>query len=138
MGPRIEIKRLLHTRLRVSDMDATIRFYRDVLGLTVVERKKSPRGSDLAFLAIPNSTEQIELASFPASGPVQVQEDLVHLAFEVEDLDRTIAYLKQQNVPITDGPTTTSSGSRFCFIDAPDKYEIELIERPHGHRSAIV
>ncbi len=128
------IKKLLHTRMRVNDMEETIRFYRDVLGLKVVERKKSPRGSELAFLSVPNSDEQIELCSYPASGKVQVQEDLVHLAFEVEDLDKTIAYLKEKKIPITDGPTMTSSGSRFCFIDAPDKYEIELIERPKGSR----
>jgi lactoylglutathione lyase len=123
------IRKLLHTRMRVNDMEETLAFYRDVLGLTVVERKKSPRGSDLAFLKVPNSEELIELCSFPASGKVTVQEDLVHLAFEVEDLDRTMEELKKRGIPITDGPTVTSSGNRFCFIDAPDKYEIELIER---------
>ncbi len=130
------VKKLLHTRMRVSDMDATIAFYRDVLGLEVLERKVSPRGSHLAFLAVPNSEELIELCSFPASGPVRVQEDLVHLAFEVDDLDQAIDQLKARNVPITDGPTRTSSGSRFLFIDAPDGYEVELIERPPGTLTA--
>lgn len=124
------IRKLLHTRMRVSDMEETLGFYRDILGLSVVERKKSPRGSDLAFLKVPGSDELIELCAFPASGRVQVQEDLVHLAFEVEDLDRMMAYLESKGIPVTDGPTVTSSGNRFCFIDAPDKYEIELIERP--------
>jgi lactoylglutathione lyase len=54
------------------------------------------------------------------------------LAFEVEDLDRTIQDLQTKGVPITDGPTQTSSGSRFIFIDAPDGYEIELIQRLAG------
>ena len=66
---------------------------------------------------------------FPASGPVEVQEGLVHLAFEVEDLDETMNYLEKKGIPITDGPTDTRSGDRFCFIDAPDRYEIELIQR---------
>lgn len=73
---------------------------------------------------------------FPASGPVTVQEDLVHLAFEVDNLDDTIRALNDKQIKITDGPTRTSSGSRFIFIDAPDGYEIELIERPPG--TAIV
>ena len=128
----MRVKKLLHTRMRVSDMDQTIRFYRDVLGLEVLERHTSPRGSHLAFLAVPNSEELIELCSFPPSGPVKVQEDLVHQAFEVEDLDDTIAQLTAKGVKITDGPTRSSSGSRFLFIDAPDGYEIELIERPPG------
>ena len=128
----MKVTKLLHTRMRVSDMEQTIAFYTGVLGLEVLERKTSPRGSHLAFLKVPNSDELIELTSFPPSGPVKVQEDLVHLAFQVESLDETIASLTAKGVKITDGPTQTSSGSRFLFIDAPDGYEIELIERPQG------
>ncbi len=123
------ITRLLHTRLRVSNMEETLLFYCNVLGLEISRRSKSPRGSELAFLKVPNSNEEIELCSYPDSGTVAVQEDLIHLAFEVDDLDSMIVSLKQKGVPVTDGPTVTSSGSRFCFIDAPDKYEIELIEQ---------
>lgn len=128
----MRVSKLLHTRMRVSDIDRTIAFYTEVLGLEVVERKTSPRGSHLAFLKVPNSDELIELASFPPSGPVKVQEDLVHLAFQVENLDAAMRELAEKGVAITDGPTRTSSGSRFIFIDAPDGYEIELIERPPG------
>ena len=123
----MHVTKLLHTRMRVSDMEQTIAFYTGVLGLEVLERKTSPRGSHLAFLKVPNSEELIELTSFPPSGPVRVQEDLVHLAFQVESLDDTIAALTAKGVKITDGPTQTASGSRFLFIDAPDGYEIELI-----------
>ena len=128
----MRVKKLLHTRMRVSYMDETIRFYTEVLGLEVLERKTSPRGSHLAFLKVPNSEELIELCSFPPSGPVRVQEDLVHLAFQVDDLDGAIRTLQAKGIKITDGPTTTSSGSRFIFIDAPDGYEVELIQRPPG------
>lgn len=128
----MKVTKLLHTRMRVSNLDETIRFYTTVLGLEVIERKTSPRGSHLAFLKVPNSDELIELTSFPPSGPVKVQEDLVHLAFQVESLEATMASLTAQGIRITDGPTTSSSGSRFIFIDAPDGYEIELIERPAG------
>lgn len=126
----MKVMKLLHTRMRVSDMDQTINFYTNVLGLEVLERKASPRGSHLAFLKVPNSEELIELCSFPPSGPVRVQEDLVHLAFQVENMDDTITTLTAKGITITDGPTSTSSGSRFIFIDAPDGYEVELIERP--------
>jgi lactoylglutathione lyase len=128
----MKVKKLLHTRMRVSDLDQTIQFYVNVLGLEVLERKTSPRGSQLAFLRVPNSDELIELTSFPPSGPVKVQEDLVHLAFQVDSLDETMASLTAKGVKVTDGPTQTSSGSRFIFIDAPDGYEVELIERPPG------
>ena len=81
------ITRLLHTRYRVNDLEQTVRFYRDVLGLQEVSRHKSPRGSELVFLKAPEGGEEIELCSYPASGPVQVQPDLTHLAFEVDDLE---------------------------------------------------
>ena len=128
----MRVKKLLHTRMRVSDMDQTINFYTNVLGLELLERKVSPRGSHLAFLKVPNSEELIELTCYPPSGPVIVQEDLVHLAFQVESLDETLVSLNSMGVKVTDGPTQTSSGSRFIFIDAPDGYEVELIERPSG------
>jgi len=128
----MNVTKLLHTRMRVSNLDETIQFYAGVLGLEVIERKTSPRGSQLAFLKVPNSDELIELTCFPPSGPVKVQEDLIHLAFQVDSIDQTIAALNAQGVRITDGPTHTSSGSCFIFIDAPDGYEIELIERPAG------
>ena len=128
----MHVTKLLHTLMRVSDMDETIKFYTTVLGLEVLERKTSPRGSHLAFLKVPNSEELIELASYPPSGPVHVQEDLVHLAFQIDNVDAAIRDLTAKGVKITDGPTRSSSGSRFIFIDAPDGYEIELIERPPG------
>ena len=124
----IRVERLLHTRMRVGDIDRTVRFYTEILGLEVTLRHTSPRGSKLVFLKVPGSDEEIELCSFPASGEVRVPEDLVHLAFEVADLDATIKQLESLGVPITDGPTDSRSG-RFCFIDAPEGYEIELIQR---------
>lgn len=125
----MRVRKLLHTRMRVDDLERTLAFYRDALGLDIVERHESPRGSKLAFLKAAGSDELIEICSYPASGPVEVQPDLVHLAFEVDDLDAAIRDLAQKGIPITDGPTASSSGSRFAFIDAPEKYEVELIER---------
>jgi len=122
------IKKYLHTRFRVSDMEASLRFYGDVLGLKVIERKTSPRGSQLAFLEAPGSDSEIELCSFPASGRVEVPEDLVHLAFQVESLDECMARLKEAGAPITEGPIETSDGTKFIFTEDPDRYEIELMQ----------
>lgn len=122
------IKKYLHTRFRVSDMEKSLHFYTQVLGLHLIERKTSPRGSHLAFLQAPGTDSEIELCSFPSSGKVEVAEDLVHLAFEVENIDKCVQKLKQAGLPITDGPTTTSSGTTFIFTEDPDKYEIELMQ----------
>jgi len=124
-----QAKKLLHTRYRVNDLEPTVQFYKDVLGLEEVRRHKSPRGSELVFLKAPESEEQIELCCFPASGPVQVQPDLTHLAFEVESLDGFAQHLAKLGLKFSAGPTASSSGAVFAFIDAPEGYEIELIQR---------
>lgn len=128
----MRVNKLLHTRYRVNDLERTVKFYRDVLGLEEVRRHKSPRGSELVFLQAPGSEEQIEITFFPGSGHVQVQPDLTHLAFEVDDLGEFERHLAQHGLKFSDGPTTTSSGTTFAFIDAPEGYEIELIQKGKG------
>ncbi len=125
--------KLLHTRYRVNDLEKTVRFYKDVLGLEEVKRHRSPRGSELVFLKAPESEELIEITCFPGSGPVQVQPDLTHLAFEVDNLESFGKHLEKLGLKYSDGPTTSSTGTVFAFIDAPEGYEIELIQRsPSG------
>jgi lactoylglutathione lyase len=124
------VKKLLHTRYRVNDLERTVKFYKDVLGLEEIRRNKSPRGSELAFLKAPASDEQIEITYFPGSGPVQVQADLTHLAFEVDSMEEFGKHLTKLGLKFSDGPTKSSSGSSFAFVDAPEGYEIELIELP--------
>ena len=124
------VRKFLHTRMRVNDLEATLEFYQKVFGLQVTRRHESPRGSKLAFLSVPNSEEEIEITYFPGSGPVQVQEDLMHLAFEVESMEAFQKHLDSISVELSDGPTKSSSGSIFAFVDAPEGYEVEVIERP--------
>jgi len=126
------VKKLLHTRYRVNDLERTVKFYRDVLGLAEVRRHKSPRGSELVFLKAPESEEQIEICHFPDSGPVQVQPDLTHLAFEVDSLEQFARHIAKSGLNFSDGPHLKPDGSGFAFIDAPEGYEIELMQRGRG------
>lgn len=125
----MKAKKLLHTRYRVNDLEQTVRFYKEILGLEEVDRKKSPRGSELVFLKAPESDELIELCSFPNSGSVHVQPDLTHLAFEVDSLEEFGRHLASKGLQYSDGPTWSPKGGGFAFIDAPEGYEIELIQR---------
>jgi lactoylglutathione lyase len=122
------VKKLLHTRYRVKDLEKTVSFYRDVLGLQEVRRHTSGRGSQLVFFKAPQSEEEIEICKFDESGPVVVGPDLTHLAFEVDDLDAFARESAAKGYPLSDGPHPSGSG-RIAFIDAPEGYEIELIER---------
>ena len=124
------VRKLLHTRYRLNDLERSVKFYQEILGLKEVKRHKSPRGSELVFLRTPGSEELIELCHFPSSGPVQVQADLTHLAFEVESLEEFGKHLAAHGLKYSDGPTMKDNGGGFAFIDAPEGYEIELIQRP--------
>ena len=125
-------KKLLHTRYRLDDLERTVTFYKEVLGLEEVRRHKSPRGSELVFLKAPESDELIELCHFPASGPVRVQADLTHLAFEVDSLDEFGKHLGKLGLKYSDGPHLKPDGGGIAFIDAPEGYEIELIQASPG------
>jgi len=116
--------------MRVDDLEATIRFYTGILGLEVVDRKESPRGSKLVFLRTPGSEELLEISYFPGSGPVKVQPDLTHIAFEVDDIEAFAKETAAKGYPFSDGPSgSSSSGSRIGFIDGPEGYEFELIQK---------
>ena len=128
----MQVKRLNHTRYRVSDLERTIKFYKNVLGLEELRRHKSPRGSELVFLKAPESEELIEICCFPASGPVQVQPDLTHLGFEVDSLEGFGRHLAALGLKYSDGPNVRPGGGGFAFIDAPEGYEVELLELPKG------
>jgi lactoylglutathione lyase len=121
-------RKLLHTRYRLNDLERSVKFYKEVLGLEEVRRHKSPRGSELAFMKAPESEELIELCHFPGSGPVEVQPDLTHLAFEVDSLEEFGRHLAKRGLKFSDGPHLKPDGGGIAFIDAPEGYEIELIQ----------
>ena len=122
------VKKLLHTRYRVSDLDKTVHFYKEVLGLTETRRSKSPRGSELVFFKAPGSDEEIEICKFDGSGPVKVGSDITHLAFEVDSIEEFAKQAAAKGYPLSDGPTKTDGGSVIAFVDAPEGYEVELIQ----------
>ena len=122
------VTKLLHTRYRVDNLERTVKFYTEIIGLTETRRHKSPRGSELVFLATPNSEEEIEICSYPSSGGVQVQEDLTHLAFQFDSLEEFGKHIHAHGIEYSDGPHMKDTGGGFAFIDAPEGYEIELIQ----------
>jgi lactoylglutathione lyase len=111
-------------------LEKTVSFYRDVLGLEEVRRHTSGRGSQLVFMKAPESEEEIELCKYDQSGPIVVGPDLTHLAFEVDNLEAFAKHAASKGYPLSDGPHQHGEGGAIAFIDAPEGYEIELIQ--HG------
>ena len=129
IAPLMKVGRWLHTRLRVENLEKSIDFYGNVLGLKQISRSTSPRGSTLVFLQSEVGGECLELCHYPKAGAVNVPADLMHLAFEVEDLEAFGRDAAAKGYPWSDGPTQTDEGALFAFIDAPEGYEIEIMQK---------
>ncbi len=122
----------LHTRLKVRDLERSIAFYSEHFHMVCRDRKTSPRGSQLAFMTMPGSPTELELAYLPWDPDFQIPEDIFHLAFRVEDMHASIAKLREAGVKITEEPSDRRDGGNMAFIEDPDGYEIELLSFAPG------
>lgn len=121
----------LHTMVRVTDLDASLRFYCDALGLQEVSRKESAAGRfTLIFLAAPGDHEaQVELTyNWPdADGKTELYtggRNFGHLAYAVDDIYAACARLQQHGVTINRPPRD----GRMAFVRSPDGISIELLQ----------
>lgn len=117
----------LHTRLKVRDLERSIAFYSTHFKMVCRDRKTSPRGSQLAFMTMPGSPTELELAYLPWDPDFQLPEDIFHLAFRVENMETAIAQMREAGVKITEEPSERRDGGYMAFIEDPDGYEIELL-----------
>lgn len=118
--------KFLHCRIRVSDLDKSVRFYCDLFGFKERERKTSPAGNQLCYLELPGNETLLELCYSPDFGPIEFPEDIFHFAIDVPDLHEFRKKWEPAGVEFwpEDGPVN----ERFYFIDDPDGYEIEVMK----------
>jgi lactoylglutathione lyase len=123
--------KLLHTMVRVKDLERSVRFYREVLGLREERRKVLEKAdATLVFLADGEGDHRIELTYNHDGRDYVLGNQFGHFAFGVDDLDLARERLQAHGVAFTRGPYRVSEGgSRIAFIKDPDGIEIELIER---------
>ncbi len=121
----------LHTRVRVSDLDKSIDWYCRHLGFELQSRTdKSPAGNHVAHLSLPGNEHTIEF-TWSADYELTVPADLLHFAIGVDDLIACCDTLEKDGLEIwpADWRQTFPAGRKMAFIDDPDGYEIELLER---------
>ena len=123
--------RFAHTMIRVTDMDTSITFYLDTLGLELIEHFELP-GADatLAFLKDPRSGMEIELTYNHDGRSYDHGSAFGHLAFFVESVDAIHAKLAAKGVHFSLAPKTMINGTRIAFAVDPTGYKIEFIENP--------
>jgi catechol 2,3-dioxygenase-like lactoylglutathione lyase family enzyme len=139
----INIKGIGHVGILVSDFEKSFKFYTEILGCKVTNRRKRPDGSEGAFLRFNDTHHDFVIASAPAgvdvSSNVGPRERLIQqIAFQVETRDefmRALAHLHTHGVEIVNGPTThgiesggnlEGSGSRSFYFNDPDGNRLEI------------
>ena len=125
---------LLHTMIRVFDLDKSIAFYTEQLGMKLLRRKDYPSGEfTLAFVGYgdEDSNAVIELThNWGQKEPYQLGTAFGHLAVGVPDIYGTCERLAKDGVKIPRPPGPMKhGGSVIAFIEDPDGYKIELIEK---------
>ncbi|CAA0118567.1 Lactoylglutathione lyase [BD1-7 clade bacterium] len=126
--------RYLHTMVRVTDLDASLQFYCDCLGMIEVSRKESQAGRfTLIFLSAPDDVSSAEKLSAPLleltynwdPEAYSGGRNFGHLAFEVDDIYTTCQRLSDMGVTINRPPRD----GHMAFVRSPDSVSIELLQK---------
>ena len=125
--------RILHSMIRVNDLEESIKFYSEVLGMKLLREKEYPEGKfSLAFLGYGKETENtvIELTYNWDTNDYEHGNAFGHIAIEVDDIYKVCEEIKKKGVKVIRDPGPMM-GSRLllAFIEDPNGYKIELIEK---------
>ena len=125
--------RILHTMLRVGDLDRSIAFYRDVLGMKVLRRQDYPDGKfTLAFVGYQDERDGavIELTCNWGVDRYELGNAYGHIAPEVDDAARACERVRQRGGKVTREAGPMKHGTTvIAFVEDPDGYKIEFIEK---------
>ena len=124
--------RMLHTMIRVGDLERSLRFYCDVLGMRLLRRTDYESGRfTLAFVGYGDESTNtvVELTHNWDTDRYDLGNAFGHLALGVEGINATCDALRAKGAKITREPgPTMHGGSEIAFVEDPDGYKIELIE----------
>ncbi len=124
--------RLLHAMLRVNDLDESLRFYCDVLGMRLLRRKDYPSGRfTLAFVGYGPESEQtvLEFTWNWDTRRYEIGTGYGHVALGVEGIYDVVEQLRAKGAKVTREPGPMKhGGSEIAFIEDPNGYKVELIE----------
>ena len=125
--------RILHTMIRVGDLERSLAFYTGVLGMTLLRRRDYPDGKfTLAFVGYGPESEQeaIELTHNWETSAYDLGKGFGHVALEVDDAAAACAEIKRKGGVVTREAGPMKHGTTvIAFVQDPDGYKIELIER---------
>ena len=123
--------KILHTSITVKDMEKSIQFYRDVVGLEFISRMKIPENkAEIAFLGDKETGARLELTYWKEKKDWNEGDELDHIAFAVSNMENAMELFRKLNVEITKEPySLQGSTTRIAFIKDPNGIWLEIIER---------
>ncbi len=127
----VVLYKFLHTRVRVSNLERSIKWYCDNLGFRVKSRNdRSPAGNQICHLELPGNEHMFKLTYSP-DYKLNVPEDLLHFAIGVPNLTAFCEQLEQKGIEIwpDNWRDEFAKGNKMAFITDPDNYEVELLEQ---------
>lgn len=133
--------RLLHTMIRVNNLEESLKFYRDALGMKVLRSQEFPGGEfTLAFVGYGDEDRNsvVELTYNWGTSKYDIGSAFGHLAIGVEDIYQTCADLQKKSVKVVREPGPMKHGNTvIAFIEDPNGYKIELIQERRAAQQAV-
>lgn len=122
--------KLVHTAISVKNMDESLSFYTEKLGLKLLSRREIPENkAEIAFVGDGTSEHTIELTWWKEKKEYSEGDQLDHLAFTVSNMDETLSGLRAAGVNVAKEPfNLRGSKNRLAFVTDPNNIWIELIE----------
>ncbi len=117
--------KFLWCTIHVRDLEKSLRFYQEIVGLDVLNRFGGAAGPQFVFMGGEGS--QIELICDGKDKPVDLGKD-ISLGFEVKSLDETMAFVQKNGIPIHIGPFQPNPRVRFFHVLDPDGLSIQFVE----------
>lgn len=118
--------KFIWTTLSVKDMEESLKFYQDIVGLNIVDRFPTGPGMELAFLG--DGETKVELVYNENESKVEIGGD-ISLGFEVDSLDEMLEFVKEKGIKIHSGPFHPNPGIGFFFVQDPNGLRIQFVEQ---------
>jgi lactoylglutathione lyase len=129
--------RILHTMIRVNDLDQSLAFYCDVLGMKLLRKKEYPTGSfTLAFVGYADESESavLELTYNWGKSDYTLGDAFGHVAIGVQGIHEVVEKIRAKGGKVTREPGPMKHGSTvIAFVEDPNGYKVELIEESSRH-----
>jgi len=111
--------------LEVDDMEKSLQFYQEIVGLPLDRRFKPNSGMEISFLG--DGETKVELICREGN-EAKIKGEGVSLGFTVDSLDKKIEFIKEKGIAVASGPVQPNPHLRFFFVSDPDGFQVQFVE----------